>query len=60
MAWSIWQTLRAREKAKAPVPGSPPPPTLDILLEIFSAPLPAAQNKESTPQERPHGLRKEA
>lgn len=45
MAWSIWQSLAARDPRRRAVPIPPPktpPPSMKLLLEIFqSAPEPA-------------------
>ena len=61
MAWSIWQSLKAREKAKTVRPDQvPAPPSLKLLLEIFGPPASPPPKEETPVPERPQTLRKEA
>lgn len=61
MTWSIWQSLKAREKPKTPGPDEPAPgpPTLRILLEIFGTPA-APRGEEPATPDPPKSVTKEA
>lgn len=62
MGWSIWQSLKAREKAKSPPrDGVQPPalPSMKVLLEIFAPPS-APAPMEPAAHQGAQPVRKEA